>query len=388
MGARADHGVDRRDRHRRVGVGRVMASPSIPGGRGRDGIVVIGGYGAVGRVTSTILGERFPGRVLAAGRSFDEAEALSLRTGRKVLPLGLDLANPLEVGRALDAARIVVACAGRDDAEFARECLDRSIHYVDVSASYPFLLEVERSDALARERDATAVLSVGLAPGLTNLLAKYCTEVLDAVRSLDIFVLLGLGEAHGEAAVRWTVKNLGKRFQVPGIPGTVGGFEDPRTTLFPGGYGERTAYRFDFADQHVVARTLGVESVATRLCFDPASATRLVALLKRTGAFRALRNRRTQEAFVKLLSRVRIGSDAFAVKVDAEGSVGGRPRAYAGSIRGRGEGRATAMVATLVAERLYTTPFERGVFHIEQLFDPSEVFPYLVDHGLALHLGS
>jgi hypothetical protein len=49
--------------------------------------------------------------------------------------------------------------------------------------------------------------------------------------------------------------------------------------MFPGGYGTRAAYRFDFADQHVLAHTLGVAQVATRLCFDSAALTRLLTLM-------------------------------------------------------------------------------------------------------------
>ena len=41
-----------------------------------DGIVVLGGYGAVGRAACAVLGESFPGRVLAAGRDSGKAEAL------------------------------------------------------------------------------------------------------------------------------------------------------------------------------------------------------------------------------------------------------------------------------------------------------------------------
>jgi len=166
---------------------------------------------------------------------------------------------------------------------------------VDVSASYAFLREVERLDALAREHRATGVLSVGLVPGLTNLLAKRCAQVLDSVRSLDISVLLGLGGAHGEAAVRWT-------------------------------------------------------------------------------------------ALVALLSRLQLGSEGFSVKVEAEGAVDGYPSTYSGSVSGRGEGYATGIVAALVAERLYAAPCERGVLHVEQLFDPSAMFDQITAHGLTVAL--
>jgi hypothetical protein len=175
-----------------------------------------------------------------------------------------------------------------------------------------------------------------------------------------VSVLFGLGEAHGEAAVRWTVENLDKRFEAPGA-GTVGGLEDPKKTLFPGHFGARTCYRFDFADQHVLARTLGVERVATRLCFDSAASTRLLALAKRVGAFRRLSGPRGRDVLVALFSRFHMGSDGFAVKAEAEGKGGG---VCACSARGRGEARTTEVVAAIVAERLLTSPsLERGVPH-------------------------
>jgi saccharopine dehydrogenase-like NADP-dependent oxidoreductase len=352
---------------------------------GKPGVVVIG-YGAVGGAVCALLADRLPLRVVAAGRNLGKAEAFSRKTGGRVLPLQLDLDDPSGSAEALEGAKVVVACAEPDDAAFAREVLGRGIHYVDVSASDAYLREVGELDALARERGATAVLSVGLSPGLTNLLARHCVDVLDdEIRNIDVSLMLGLGEAHGEAAVRWTVENLNKAFRAPGVSGIVHSLTDPKRSILPGGYGARTAYRFDLADQHVLARTLGAEKVATRLCFDPAAATRLLALLKRMGALRSLNQRRVRETLISLLSRLHAGSDAFAVKVEAEGQDGSR---HSCSAWGRGQGHATAVVAALAAERLLTTDLERGVFHIEQLFDPYETFSHVEKYGILVDRGT
>lgn len=364
-------------------------SQRVAGGEEAQGnVVVLGGYGAVGKAACRVLGTRLPGRVLAAGRDRGKVEAISRETGGKVLSLRLDLDDPREVGRALDGARVVVACAGQDDVGLARECLRRGVHYVNVSASYEFLAEIERLDGPARSTGATAVLSVGLAPGLTNLLAKRCVDVLGDVRSLDLYVLIGLGESHGEAAVRWTVDNLDKRFAAPGAAGPreVGSLEDPKATVFPGGYGRRTCYRFNFPDQHIVSRTLGVEEVATRLCFDPAWSTRLLALLKRVGALRMLRCRGVRDTLVALLTQVRAGSEGFAVTAEAEGADG---RSFSCSASGYGEARATGVIAALVAERLHADPStleSGGVYHAEQVFDPAEILRSLDEHGIDVDL--
>jgi len=354
----------------------------------RTAIVVAGGYGAVGRTVCTELATRFPGHVFAAGRNLEKASSFSQETRGRVLPLELDITDPSATAKRLDGAGVVVACAESGDATrdagLARAYLDRGIHYVDVSASYALLNEVEKLDALARRSAVTAVLSVGLAPGLTNLLARQCVDVLgDELRNIDISVLIGLGEAHGEAAVRWIVENLDKRFELPGF-GRVGSLEDPKKTFFSVPYGEHTCYRFDFADQHVLARTLGAERVATRLCFDSAAATHLLALAKQVGIFRALGGPRGQDFLVALFSRLRVGSDGFEVKAEAEGREGG---IYSCSARGRGEARTTGIVAAFVVERLLTSPsLERGVFHIEQLFEPVELFGRMKELGLKVNL--
>jgi saccharopine dehydrogenase (NAD+, L-lysine forming) len=352
---------------------------------GATGIVVIGGYGAVGQTVCTELAGRFPGRVFAAGRSPGRAEAFSRQTGGRVLPLRLDLADPEGAAGAIGGARVVVACAETGEAAFAREVLGRGVHLVDVSATRDYLRRVEALDALARRRGATAVLSVGLVPGLTNLLAKHCADALgEEPRGVDISVLLGLGEAHGKEGIRWVVENLDKRFEAPGVPGAVASLEDPRMASFPGGFGRRACYRFDFADQHVLARTMGTDWAATRLCFDSAAATRLLAVLKKTGALRFLRHRWAREASVAFLSRLHFGSDGFAVAAEAEGEA----RRHACSAWGRGEGRATGVVAALVAERLYASPPQyHGVFHVDQLFDPLEFFAAVEERGISFDLG-
>ena len=162
--------------------------------RRRGAIVVVGGYGAVGRVAAAVPGAWYPGRVFAPGRDARKAGAFSRETGRQVLPPRLDLADARSIDAALDGARLAVVCAEQGNAGFARACLDRGVHYVDASASYAFLGRVERLDTLARGRGVTAVLSVGLAPGLTNLLARRCVDARGAVRTLDISILLGPGE--------------------------------------------------------------------------------------------------------------------------------------------------------------------------------------------------
>src|SRR5690606_19119363 len=104
----------------------------------------------------------------------------------------------------------------------------------------------------------TAVLSVGLAPGVTNLLAARAAIPFGRIDRIDLYVLLGLGDVHGTEAVRWMLETAARSFtlQTPEGPVMVEGLSDPKATLFPKDYGHRITYRLDFSDQHVLRRTL------------------------------------------------------------------------------------------------------------------------------------
>lgn len=336
----------------------------------RDYILVIGGYGHVGRTICKKLGELYPGRVYAAGRSWGRADAFSRTTDGKVLPLAFDIAQGLDP-HLLNQVKLVVMCLDQADTAFLRFCLEHSIHYVDVSASYSFLEQAERLHSEASANRATAVLSVGLAPGMSNLLARHAKQQLDVADEIDISILLGMGDRHGKAAIEWTVDNLGTSFHVvsKGRTAEVRSFADGKKTNMGASLGERTAYRFNFSDQHALPHTLGVPSVSTRLCFDSRATTRLLALLRKAGLFTLLRLKPVRSAAVWLFGQLRFGTDVFAVKIDAWGKRGQKTMRVESFVQGNNEADMTAKVAASVADIVYRTELPHGVYHIEQLFD-------------------
>lgn len=350
-------------------------------------ILIVGGYGAVGRVIAGRLVAQFPGQAVVAGRSYDKANALAQALGKKARPLQLDVFSAHETPEVLDGVALVVMCLDQPHTRFVEMCLQNGVSYVDVTASVDFLRRVEALDGVAKSGGGTAVLSVGLAPGLTNLLARYAQLQLDEVTHLDIHVLLGLGEAHGEAAVRWMVENLNSTFTVQedGRPKQVSSFSDGKQTQFPDGLGRRTTYRFDFPDQHVLPRTLGIPSVSSRVGFDSVMVTDLVALGKKMGLFRLLRYRRAREALVKWLTAVHFGSELFVIQVDARGTLNGQDQVATYAVTGEKEADFTGLVAAQVAERLMTADYPAGVFHIEQLFQPRPFVNVLERQGLVFH---
>ncbi|WP_460368956.1 saccharopine dehydrogenase NADP-binding domain-containing protein, partial [Actinocorallia lasiicapitis] len=118
-------------------------------------VLVLGGYGAVGRRLAPLLREGGD-TVVSAGRDPDRAD-------RRV-----DLAEPglSSYLAALDGVDVVVNASGAEDPRLAELATRHGAAFVDVTATPAYVAALERLD-LPRP----VLVSVGLAPGLTNLLA-------------------------------------------------------------------------------------------------------------------------------------------------------------------------------------------------------------------------
>ena len=348
----------------------------------KDKILVAGGYGNVGQAICSYLAEKFPGKIIAAGRDYEKADSFSKTTGGAVFPMKLDVTENHENSSLLEEVFLVVMCLDQKDTRFMETCIKRGIHYIDITASYKLLSDIEAKAGLAEQSGSTAVLSVGIAPGITNLLVKRCKQQFEVLEKVDIYLLLGLGDVHGKAAIEWTVDNINTTYYVVenGRPKEVRSFEDGKETIFSEKLGKRTAYRFDFTDQHVLSRTLDIKTISTRLCFDSVFFTGFFAILKKLGVLNLLKLKSCRRLFVKVFERFQLGSDIFAVKVDAIGEKEGKRAEYHCSVIGHKEGLITGKVAGLVAEKVYTGAYASGVFHIEQLFEPEEILKELEEN--------
>ncbi|WP_438351021.1 saccharopine dehydrogenase family protein [Paenibacillus sp. FA6] len=339
----------------------------------KNKIIVVGGYGHVGKKICKELGDKYAGYVYAAGRNLKHAEQFSREINGKVKPLQLDIQQGFDTG-FLNQVKLVIMCLDQSDTAFVRSCLQSGTHYVDISANGLFLDQVEQWRTEAEVNFATAVLSVGLAPGLTNLLALQARTLLDQVNAIELSIMLGLGDQHGKAAIEWTVDNLSSSFQVTenNRMVTVDSFTDGRNVDFGADLGRKKAYRFPFSDQQTIARTLNVPSVSTRLCFDSAIATGFMGGMRVTGAFRCLKVNWIRNVIVQGFGKLHFGVDKFAVKVEARGRKGGKGGKEAiveCLLQGKDQSKMTAKVAVAVADALYREVFKHGVYHIDQLFD-------------------
>ncbi|MDO3411942.1 saccharopine dehydrogenase NADP-binding domain-containing protein [Saccharibacillus sp. CPCC 101409] len=337
-------------------------------------IVVIGGYGSVGGEICRLLAERLPGRVYAAGRNLEAAERFAAATGGAVGAMRWTI-GPDAPRRDLSRIALIVMCLDQAEPDLLRQCLEEGTHYLDITAQTDFLLWAAATGSTQPVRSA-ALLSVGLAPGLTNLLAAKAARALDETERIEISLMLGLGEHHGRAAIEWTLRQMGAEFELAdsGAPRTVRSMTGGRTADFGGDTGRKRVYRFPFSDQRTLPGTLGVRSVSTRLGFDVNGVARTAAGLRRAGFFRLLRRPSAQSAAVRLAGALHAGSERFAARVEAYGRLGGQAAEASCTIRGIRQSEITARVAAYAAEKMLARPDLRGVLHIEQWLDADEVW--------------
>lgn len=330
-----------------------------------DGILIVGGYGAVGKVVASQLARQYGHQLIIAGRSDARAAELASSLGSSVRWRQLDLADPIDYDTALAQVRLVVMCLDVPDVEFVRRCFQRGIDYVDISAEYPILASISMLDMTARQHGSTAVLSVGLVPGLSNLMARHSLQFVENISRFDSALLGGLGEKHGVGASAWVLSHLGDASETARFQ-----FREP--------YHEKSVHRFAFADQYTLPQTLPIEAAATWLGFDSFLMTRLIGLA-RLPALRSLFQRHSIQAFLlNATQRWQIGRDDFVLTTRACGDKG----VYQAWLHGKGEARATGLVTTEVIRRLLAQPQATGVFHIEQMFELGEFLAALQQHNI------
>lgn len=346
-------------------------------------VVVLGGYGTVGSTICEALALIPKVRIVIAGRDLAKAQLLAQRLGEQAEPVKLDATNPATYEALLKRASVVINCVEHNNFSVAEQCLSRSVHYVDITATIDVISQLQTLDATAKDANATSVLSVGVAPGLTNLLVRYAHSRLGPLKRADIFIMLGLGENHGAAAIQWTLKQFGRKFTLQSghTRKEVSAFCDGRTTTMPKPFGRRKAYRFDFSDQHTLPTTLGVDNVNTWMCFDSRAVTWVLWGLTKSRLFSVIPLWRWSNAISRLSHSAPIGGTRFVVQVDAVGNSENHGRF---TLVGDGEAQMTGLVAAYVAEHLLSTSTPPGTLHIEQLMDLETLLGKLADRVIMM----
>lgn len=149
-------------------------------------VVILGGYGRVGRLCAQEIAEQTRAQVVIAGPSIQKAESVALGLGGRALAAYGNAADPRTLARILDGAQVLVAAC----CELAPAVLEIAIGMrVAVVAVSTLSLGPVRQRALAEQAwraQVPVVVHAGAIPGLPGVLADLLVRRFASLAELRI----------------------------------------------------------------------------------------------------------------------------------------------------------------------------------------------------------
>jgi lysine 6-dehydrogenase len=259
-----------------------------PAGRAPRTFAVVGGAGAMGRITVRDLMETCAASDEVVIADYDLAKATALAATfqggsyPRVRAARIDVTDHAGAARALAGAFVVVnAVQYQLNLEVMEAALAVGAHYVDMGG----LFHVTRRQLLLDERfkaaGRTALLGMGAAPGIANLLARHGAEQLDEVREIHIRVG-GMDQTRYQDApalpVSYSLKTILEEFSMEPAVFTKGKFTfvSPMSGATPHRFPSPVGLRHPMFTIHSEVATLplsyrdrGVREVSFKIAFDP-----------------------------------------------------------------------------------------------------------------------
>ena len=156
-------------------------------------VAVVGGAGAMGRiVVRDLLETAGPGiAVLIADRDVGAARALAqgLGGGRRVRAVEVDAHRPVATARALAGVFAVINCGPHGSNLAVMEVALRvGAHYLDLGGLFHVTRAQMKLDGRFRRAGLLALVGIGAAPGIVNVLARAAADDMDRVDEIDILI--------------------------------------------------------------------------------------------------------------------------------------------------------------------------------------------------------
>jgi saccharopine dehydrogenase (NAD+, L-lysine forming) len=342
-------------------------------------ILIVGGYGVVGRRLAAHLAMRFPESVVVAGRNEQRAMATCRDVGHGCAARHIDLDDRASIDLALDGVGTVVSCVAQHEPTLLHAAIARGLAYTDISPRLAFLKGVEQLHDEARKKGARIVLGAGLSPGISNMMAKQLSKELSGVEHIETAILLSLGDEYGPDSLNHVLDVMTQPYAVfeEGRSRAALPFSEGEGVQFPDPHGFRTAYLFPWSDVVYYPKTLGARTSLGRFALDPPWTGRLASLLVRAGARRWLERPgffRGNRNAIERLKHSYADRDGFAIVV----SVQTGEHQMKMTLSGRHQADVTAAGAAVLAGALAAGETdEPGVWLPEQVISHERFFENL-----------
>jgi hypothetical protein len=149
-------------------------------------VVILGGYGRVGRLCAQEVAAQTRASLVIAGPSIQKAESVALGLGRRATGAYGNAADPRTLSRILDGASVLVACT----CDLSPAVLELAIGMrVAVVAVSTLSLSPVRQAAIAEQAwraQVPVVIHAGAVPGLPGVLAELLVRRFPALAEIRI----------------------------------------------------------------------------------------------------------------------------------------------------------------------------------------------------------
>ncbi len=348
-------------------------------------ILVLGGSGEMGSGAVADLVRRTDHEVTVGDIRPAAATALlhGLGAPERVVRVDVDDAASLRAALA-DADVVLNATYMRHNVPVTDAAIAAGVHLVDLGSYYTETIQqLERHDA-AVAAGCRIVPGCGVAPGLTNVLARLGADQLERVDAIRIYSYIshplwtspGIVVTRFDASVGTSVVRIGGRLvERPS-------FSDEEPFTFPAPYGEQEVHLVPHPEPATLPRYIDVDDVVFKVGY-PADETRRIRVLLELGFDRdepfeldglAVSPRRFAAAYIGSRGIGPADRSANVKQVRVEGARDGRPvtLVYDFAVEEVGRSASSAITGTVaaIAADLVARGGPVGVHPPEGAFDP------------------
>ncbi len=149
---------------------------------------VLGGGGHIGSGIARELRKLSDGEIVVADLNFEKAESVAKEIDGTAVKV--DVTDYESVKNAVRDCDVVLSAVGpyyRFGEIVLRNVIEAGKSFVDVDDDYDATGKCLELDGLAKEKGVTAVVGLGATPGITNVLARFGSEKMDSVESIDTY---------------------------------------------------------------------------------------------------------------------------------------------------------------------------------------------------------
>jgi saccharopine dehydrogenase-like NADP-dependent oxidoreductase len=362
-------------------------------------ILVLGGSGEMGSAAVADLIERTDHEVTVGDIRPEAAAALlgSLGAPERVIPVDVEDHRSLAAALA-DTDVVLNATYMRHNVRVTDAAIGAGVHLVDLGSYYS-----ETREQLDRHDRAVAagcriVPGCGVAPGLTNILARLGADALDAVDAVRIYSYIThpMWTSPGIVATRFDASTGTSLVLEDGRLTERPSFSGDETIVFPEPYGAQTVHLVPHPEPVTLPRYVDVRNVVFKVGY-PADETRRIETLLELGFDRdapfeldgiAISPRGFAAAYIGSRGIGRTDRSANVKQVRVDGVRGGTPLSlvfdFAVEQVGRSASSAITGTVAAIAADLVARSGPIGVHPPEGAFDPRTFLDALAERRFTI----